>query len=134
MSKKDQDEKDDTSKRLMGDEALIARIVDRIDAVDQCMDSRFTHIDNRLGLIDQTVLRNVMSLEEHMRRTDLLEQAVRAMESRITPMEKTKIEEDAVKRHKHETLVRWAKIIATVATVIALLAGAKPLLLKLIAL
>lgn len=131
MSKKDQDEKNDAGSRLMGDEALIARIVDRIDVINNNMDTRFTHIDNRLGLIDQTVLRNVMSLEEHMRRTDLLEVAVRAMEQRITPIEKLRIEEDAIRRHKHESLMRWAKIIATVATVIAILAGAKPLLLKL---
>lgn len=130
MAKKDQDE--NVNARLISDEELISRIIDRINAIDANMDTRFTHIDNRLGLIDQTVLRNVMSLEEHMRRTDLLERAVQAMESRITPIERLKIEEEAIKRHKHETLVRWGKIIAALGVVLGILAGAKPLLIKLL--
>jgi hypothetical protein len=59
-------------KPLMNNEELISRIVDRLKATDDKIDQRFDFVESRLHGIDTTILRNAMSLEEHMRRTDLL--------------------------------------------------------------
>lgn len=75
---------------------------------------------------------NTESLKEHMHRTELLEDLVQKMDGRLLPIEKLKIETEAIKKHKHEQLVRWGKIIAAVVGIIGLLAGAKPLLIKLL--
>lgn len=132
MAKNDKDNGSDTASKLMKDEELISRVIDKVNKIDDKMDTRFDNVDHRLGVIDQTILRNALSLEEHMRRTDLLERAVTAMESRLTPIEKQRIIDEAIKQHKWENLVRWGKIIATLAALAGLAAVCKPLLVKLL--
>lgn len=75
---------------------------------------------------------NTNSLKEHMHRTELLEELVTKMDSRLMPIEKAKIELDAVKRHKHEQLVRWGKIFAVIVGALTLLAFMKPMLIHLL--
>jgi hypothetical protein len=75
---------------------------------------------------------NTDSLREHMHRTELLEDLANKMDGRLSPIEKRQIEEDAVRKHKHETLVRWGKILAALVAFSGLLMWAKPLLLKLL--
>ena len=48
-------------------------------------------------------------------------------------IEVEKIQKDAVAKHRKETLIKWAKIIGTVATLGGILAAAKPLILFLLA-
>jgi hypothetical protein len=67
-----------------------------------------------------------------MHRTELLEDLANKMDGRLSPIEKRQIEEDAVRKHKHETLVRWGKILAALVAFSGLLMWAKPLLLKLL--
>lgn len=75
---------------------------------------------------------NTDSLKEHIHRTELLEDFARKMDSRLSPIEIKHIEDEAIKRHKYNTLARWTKILAAIATLGGLLIWAKPLLLKLL--
>src|ERR1035437_7799428 len=75
---------------------------------------------------------NTDSLKEHMHRTQLLEEQVKSQDSRLTPIETLHIETAAIKKHKHEQLVRWAKIVAAAVGIIGILAMLKPIIIKLL--
>lgn len=77
---------------------------------------------------------NTESLKEHMHRTELLEELVTKMDARIAPLEREKIEQAAIDKYRTEKLKKWGKILGGVATLIGILAAAKPLLLKLLSL
>lgn len=76
---------------------------------------------------------NTNSLNEHMARTDLLEQAVQKMDARLTPLEIERIEKEAIAKHRKEMLIRWAKIIGALATIGGGIIAAKPLLIFILA-
>jgi len=75
---------------------------------------------------------NTDSLREHMHRTELLESLVADMQARITPLEKQKIQQDAVQDHKLSTLKKWGKIGAGIATGLGVLMAIKPWLIKIL--
>jgi hypothetical protein len=75
---------------------------------------------------------NTESLKEHMHRTELLEDIVKKMDARLSPVEIRHIEEEAIKRHRKEMLIKTGKIVAGITAVIGLLAAAKPLILALL--
>lgn len=75
---------------------------------------------------------NTESLKEHMHRTELLEDIVKKMDARLSPVEIRHIEEEAVKKHRKEVLIMWIKIAGAMAALVAVAAAAKPLLLMLI--
>lgn len=75
---------------------------------------------------------NTESLKEHIHRTELLEDLVSKVDARLQPIETSRIEQEAIRKHKHEQLVRWGKIIAVIVGIAGLLAGLKPLLIKLL--
>jgi thiaminase len=53
---------------------------------------------------------NTESLKEHMHRTELLEDIVKKMDARLSPVEIRHIEEEAIKRHRKEMLIKTGKI------------------------
>lgn len=75
---------------------------------------------------------NTNSLNEHMHRTDLLEKLVTEMDNRLTPLEKEKIEKEAISKHRRETLIRWGKILGALTALGGVIAAAKPLILLLL--
>lgn len=77
---------------------------------------------------------NTESLKEHMHRTELLEQLVQKMDARLMPIEKEKIEQEAISKYRTEKLKKYGKVLGAIATAIGILAAAKPYLLKLLAL
>lgn len=81
---------------------------------------------------NQILIRNTISLEEHMRRTDANERMINSVSDRLTPIETEKIEKAAVAKSRRETMMLWFKIIGSIATVGGIIAGAKPLLLLLL--
>jgi hypothetical protein len=43
-------------------------------------------LDGRLDTVDQTLVRNTVSLEEHIKRTNMLEEHVKGLEKELTPV------------------------------------------------
>jgi thiaminase len=77
---------------------------------------------------------NTDSLKEHMHRTDLLEDIVKKMDLRLSPIELERIEDEAVKKYRNSKLKKYGKVLGAIATAIGILAMLKPLLLKLLGL
>jgi DNA repair exonuclease SbcCD ATPase subunit len=78
---------------------------------------------------------NTESLKEHMHRTELLEDLVKKMDQRLSPIEEERIQIEAIKKYKHEKLekiIQWGKILGVILTLIGITVAAKPLLLKLL--
>ena len=86
---------------------------------------------DELKRMNDILQQNTDSLKEHIHRTNILEDLAQKMDQRLSPVEKALIGSEAIKKHKHEQLVRWGKIVAVVVGVISLLAGLKPLIIKL---
>lgn len=72
---------------------------------------------------------NTESLKEHMHRTELLEEIVKKMDARLSPVEIRHIEEEAIKRHRKDLLIRTGKIIAALAALGGIIAAIKPVLI-----
>lgn len=77
---------------------------------------------------------NTDSLKEHMHRTELLEDMVRKMDNRLTPLEVERIEKEAVEKYTKEKLVKYGKVLGVITAAIGVIAALKPLLLKLLSL
>lgn len=75
------------------------RILDKLDK-----------IDDRLNDIDKTLVKNTASLEEHMRRTDLLEKAQSDLQIQIKPL-----------MNVHTTVITIAKIVGFIGIVAGIL-------------
>jgi uncharacterized protein YdcH (DUF465 family) len=65
--------------KLVNDKDLMKRIFDKLDQLDSKVDTKFDRVEERLDSLDQTMTRNTSSLQEHMRRTELLEKAQEEM-------------------------------------------------------
>lgn len=76
---------------------------------------------------------NTQSLNEHMARTDLLESMVEKMDLRLTPLEREKIEKEAVAKHRKEMILLAAKIVGALTALGGIIMAAKPLILLLLA-
>ena len=77
---------------------------------------------------------NTESLKEHMQRTTIAEQRqhiledlVKSIDSRLSPFEQNKLEEEAVRKYRNEKLKKIGKILGIIATLIAIVAGLKTL-------
>lgn len=77
---------------------------------------------------------NTESLKEHMQRTaiaekrqQILEDLVKSIDTRLSPFEQHKLEEEAVKKYRNEKLKKIGKILGIIATLIAIVAGLKTL-------
>lgn len=75
---------------------------------------------------------NTESLKEHMHRTELLEDIVKKMDARLSPVEIRHIEEEAVKRHRHDMMMKTAKIVGALTALGGLLVALKPFILLLL--
>ena len=95
------------------------------------------HVDIKQIQEDQRRLTEVMrentdSLNEHMARTDLLEKAVMAIDSRLTPIEIERIQKTAIAQHRNDMLMRIAKIMGVLTAIGGIIMAAKPLILLLL--
>ena len=77
---------------------------------------------------------NTQSLKEHMHRTELLEELVTKIDTRLSPFEIDKIQKEAVNQYRNEKLKKYGKVLGLIATAIGILAALKPFLLKLLGL
>lgn len=128
-----------TGKSLEDKVDAISEQLHKMDKDSALQQAAFVELSRHHELLYQELKRsndilkaNTDSLREHMHRTELLEDLANKMDGRLSPIEKRQIEEDAVRKHKHETLVRWGKILAALVAFSGLLMWAKPLLLKLL--
>ena len=94
---------------------------------DEKMYEEFKRMNNILQ-------QNTESLKEHMQRTSvaenrqqILEDLVRAIDSRLSPFEQSKLEEEAVRKYRNEKLKKIGKILGIIATLVAIIAGLKAL-------
>ena len=130
-------------------EDLLSKIVDKLDdlqkathSIDkevalQKASSLERHMDIKAIQEDQKthnkiLEENTKSLQEHMARTDLLEKAVHNMYQRLQPIEKERIEKEAIAQHRKEFMIKTAKIAGALTAIIGLLVAAKPWLLALL--
>ena len=70
---------------------------------------------------------NTNSLREHMYQTQLLKDTVLKIDARLAPFEVERIEEEAIKKYRNAKLKKYGKILAIIATLIAIAAGLKTL-------
>lgn len=77
---------------------------------------------------------NTDSLKEHMHRTDLLEQLAMKMDARLAPIELARTKAATISEYRNAKLIKIAKWLGLIATVIGIIATAQPFLLKLLAL
>ena len=75
------------------------------DPIDRVLD-KLDSIDIRLNDIDKTLVRNTVSLEDHMRRTELLEQSQTKLEDKIRPL-----------INVHITAVMIAKVLGVIGVI-----------------
>lgn len=75
---------------------------------------------------------NTESLKEHMHRTEvaekqlcILEDLAKNIDMRLSPFEKEKIENEAIKQYRNENLVRIGKVIGLIATIVGIWIGLK---------
>jgi hypothetical protein len=114
-------------------------IVDRVAEVGKSVEStRLTiegHIrkedvqERELARMADTLDKNTSSLSEHIRRTDILEAYVKAVDARLTPLEMEQLRRRAVNNWITSKLKLAAKIGAAVSALGALGLAAKQLLL-----
>lgn len=94
------------NKPLMDDKDIVGRVLDKLDKVD-----------SRLNDIDKTLVRNTVSLEEHMKRSDNLEKMI------------TKVESDMLPLQKHVSYMHGAfKLVGVLSLVVGLLVGISKLI------
>jgi hypothetical protein len=77
---------------------------------------------------------NTDSLKEHMHRTEvaekqltILEDLAKNIDSRLSPIEKQRIEQEAIAKYRNEKLIKIGKILGIVATLVAIIATIKTL-------
>lgn len=85
-----------------------------------------------LKRMNDILQQNTDSLREHMAQTQLLKDTVLKIDARLAPFEVERIEVEAVKKYRNAKLKKYGKILGIIATAIGVLAGLKPLLLKLL--
>lgn len=85
-----------------------------------------------LKRMNDILQQNTESLKEHMQRTELLEEMVKKMDSRLSPVEIRHIEQEAIKKHRKEMLVLWAKVAGALTAIVGIAAALKPVLVILV--
>ena len=84
--------------------------------------------------MNDILLANTESLKEHMHRTaiaeqrqQILEDLVKSIDTRLSPFEQNKLENEAVRKYRNEKFKKIAKILGIIATIVAIAAGLKTL-------
>lgn len=83
-----------------------------------------------LKRMNDILMSNTESLKQHMRRTELLEEAVIKMDARISPIELESIRKAAVREWLKENAIFAGKVLAAVLALGSVIAGGKALLVK----
>lgn len=86
------------------------RIYDKIDKVENKLDMVQDGVYLRLESIDKTLVRQEANLEEHMRRTELLEQEILPIREHV---------------HQLRGVLKFIGILSAIATIVAVLIGIK---------
>lgn len=75
---------------------------------------------------------NTESLREHIHRTEIAEQQLSILENlaknideRLAPIEKERVEKDAISKYRSDLLIKLAKIIGIISTMVAIVATIK---------
>lgn len=75
---------------------------------------------------------NTESLKEHMHRTELaekqlviLEELAKNIDARLSPIEKDRIEKEAILKYRNDKLFKIAKILGIIATIIGIIVSIK---------
>jgi hypothetical protein len=61
-------------------------IEDSLDKLDKKIDQNLVQLNSKLENIDKTLLRNTISLEEHMKRSDTLEKNFELFKGKVVPI------------------------------------------------
>jgi methyl-accepting chemotaxis protein len=104
--------------------ALTQQTLKNHTAHDEILDQQ---IVKQLGLINEVLQKNTASLDEHIRRTDLLETMVQKMDNRLSPLEVQHIQQEAIITWRHDTLMKAIKIVGAIGSIIAILVALKML-------
>jgi FtsZ-binding cell division protein ZapB len=94
----------------------------------------FSSMYDELKRMNDILQQNTNSLQEHMHRTDLLEELVKRIDVRLSPIEQERIENDAIVKYRNKNLKKIGKILGIITTAIGIIVVAKPFLLKLLSL
>ena len=63
------------------------KVLDRLEAKFDKIEEKIDLVENHLDSINVTLVRNTSSLEEHIRRTELLEKKLEPIEIHVTQMQ-----------------------------------------------
>lgn len=68
-------------------EADVMRMVlDRIDRLDDKLEEKLNKVEDRLDVMDKTLIKQEANLEAHMKRSDLLEQSQDDLKDAVKPL------------------------------------------------
>lgn len=117
------DEISETAYKIDKDVALHKLAFDEHIRQDEKMYEEFRRMNDILQI-------NTESLREHMHRTEVAEQQLailedltKSIDSRLMPIEIERVEKEAISRYRGELLVKTAKIIGIVSTMVAIITG-----------
>ena len=79
-----------------------------------------------LKRMNDILQQNTESLKEHMYRTELLEDIVKKIDLRLSPIEVQRLEQDIISKYRNEKLKKIGTIIGLLATIIGIGAAIKP--------
>ena len=115
----------DTVHKIDKDLAVHKNTFDDHIKQDEKMYEEFKRMNNILQ-------QNTESLKEHMYRTEIaekqlsiLEDLAKSIDARLSPIEKERIQKEAIARYRSEKLIKISKIIGLIATLVAIIAGIK---------
>ena len=90
----------------------MARVIDKLEKLDEKMDKKFDRVEERLDSMDRTLVKQEANLAEHMRRTELAENAIKALDEDLAPIK------------KHVNMLQGVlKLIAVLGTVVGIAVG-----------
>jgi len=91
----------------------------------------YNSLHTELQRLNEILEVNTESLNQHIARTellenraDILEELIRKIDYRLSPIEIERIEKAAINKFKNEKLIKIGKIVGAIATVIATAVGA----------
>lgn len=104
--------------------------IDKEQALQQAQFEDHTKQDEKmwdeLKRMNDILEDNVKSLNEHMMQTKLLKETVLKIDERLAPIERERIEQEAVKQYRNDKLKKIGKWLGIIATVIGIIVAIKP--------
>jgi chromosome segregation ATPase len=131
---KDVDEKLDYIQNKIDEMSTCVNKIDKEVALHKASFDEHIKQDERMyeefKRMNDILQQNTDSLKEHMRRTDLLEDIVQRIDVRLSPLEKHNIESKAVEKYRKESMVKIAKILGILGTIVGAMAALWPIIFK----